>query len=297
MARPRVGSKSERTGGNPISDKRDYTISVLASALRVLETFLEGSKTELSSSEISEALGLNRGRVFRILCTLESQGYVRQNPQTKRYRLGLKLFELGQAVARGFELPRAAQPILAELTETTGETSYVYALDGIEAVTIAKQECNRPMRIAAEVGLRQSLRAGAACNLLLAYLTPDQVDRALGDEPLPRVARNTLTDPADVKRKLAEIRRLGYHLSLEEYQDGVNALAAPICDASQAVVAAIAVAVPIPRFLPEKLPFLIDEVMAAAQRLSADIGCPSHALPTVKQAQPDVAGNGRAPKR
>ncbi len=283
--------RSGRARGSQISEKRDYTISVLWSALHVLETFLEGSKTEQSSSEISETLGLNRGRVFRILYTLESQGYVRQDPQTKRYRLGLKLFELGQAVANSFELPRIAKPILADLTEKTGETSYVYILDGIEAVTIAKQECNRPMRIAAEVGLRQSLRAGAACNLLLAYLTPDQIDRALGDGPLPRVARHTLTDPEDVKRKLVEIRRLGYHLSLEEYQDGVNALAAPICDANGDVVASVAVAVPIPRFLSEKLPFLIDEVMAAAQQLSAEIGCPSHSLPKVNH--PPLADNSR----
>ena len=262
------------------------------SALRVLETFLEESKSEQSSSQISEALGLNRGRVFRILSTLETQGYVRQDPQTKRYRLGLKLFELGQAVARGFELPRIADPVLAGLTEATGETSYVFTLDGLEAVTVAKRECSQPMRIAAEVGRRYTLEAGAACNCLLAYLPADQIDRVLGQGSLPQVARNTLTDPEAVKRKLVEIRRLGYHLSEEEDQDGISALAAPIRDASASVIASVAIAVPTSRFLPEKLPMYIRETLAAAQRISEEMGCPAHAFQASSQTQGHLATNG-----
>ena len=244
----------------------------------MLETFLAESKSEQSSSQISDTLGLNRGRVFRILSTLEKQGYVRQDPVTKRYRLGLKLFELGQAVARDFDLPRICAPILADLTAATGETSYVFALDGLEAVTVAKHECSLPSRIAAEVGRRYTLETGAACNCLLAYLPEDQIDRALGTGPLPRLARNTLTDPATVKRKLAEIRQLGYHLSIEEDQDGITALAAPIRDEAAVVVAAVAVAVPTPRFAPEKLPMFISEIQAAARRISVEIGCPQDAL-------------------
>lgn len=248
------------------------------SALRVLETFLAESKSEQSASQISDTLGLNRGRVFRILSTLETQGYVRQDPVTKRYRLGLKLFELGQAVARGFELPRVAGPILAKLTAATSETSYVYALDGLEAVAVAKQECSQPMRIAAEIGRRYTMEVGAACNCILAYLPEFQIDQVLGSGPLPRVARNTLTDPAAVKRRLAEIRHLGYHVMQEEDQDGISAVAAPIRDANASVIAAVAIAVPTSRFLPEKLPMFISEVQQAARRISQEMGCPPHAL-------------------
>ncbi len=244
----------------------------------MLETFLSESKAEQSSSEISEALGLNRGRVFRILCTLESRGYVRQDPHTKRYRLGMKLFELGQAVARDFDLPHIAGPVLADLTAATGETSYVFALDGSEAVTVAKHECSQPMRIAAEVGRRHTLEIGAACNCILAYMPADQIDRVLGDGPLPRVAPNTPPNAAAVRRKLAEIRRLGYHLSEEEDQEGISAVAAPIRDAGASVIAAVALAMPSSRFLPEKLPVFIRETVNAARRMSEEMGCPAHAL-------------------
>ena len=252
----------------------------------MLETFLAESRAEQSASQISDTLGLNRGRVFRILFTLETQGYVRQDPVTKRYRLGLKLFELGQAVARGFELPSVTAPILAKLTAATGETSYVYALDGLEAVAIAKRECSQPMRISAEIGRRYTMEIGAACNCILAYLSESQIDQVLGKGPLPRMARKTPTDPAAVKHKLAQIRRLGYHLSEEEDQDGISAVAAPIRDANASVIAAVAIAVPTSRFLPEKLPMFISEVQEAARRISEEMGCPPHILQQL--AAPDA---------
>jgi len=254
-------------------EKRDYTISVLWHALRVLQTFIEEGKAEQSAKEISDRLGLNRGRVFRILCTLEYQGFVRQDPLTKRYRLGLKLFQLGQAVARHFDLTRVADPILAELTEETGETSYIYALDGLEAVTVAKRECKQPMRISAEIGRRDTLEVGAACNLLLAYLPPEDIDKVLGEGPLPRHTDRTLTDPREVRKRLAQIRRLGYHFMRCEEHEGVDAIAAPIRASSGQVVAALALAGPSVRFTPEKTPFFISLVCEAARKISSEMGC------------------------
>ncbi len=88
---------------------------------------------------------------------------MRQHPQTKRHRLGMKLFRIGvQAGATSTRIATA----LADLTAITGETSYVFALNGLEAMTIAKQECSQPMRISAEVGRRHTLQIGAACNCI-----------------------------------------------------------------------------------------------------------------------------------
>lgn len=255
-----------------MAEKRDYTISVVRHTLRVLQTFLEDTRAEQSAKEISERLGLNRVRVFRILSTLEYQGFVRQDPQTKRYRLGLKLFQLGQAVARQFDLTRVADSILAELAEKTGETTYVYALDGLEAVTVAKRESKQPMPISPLIGHRDTLEVGAACNLLLAYLPPEDIDKVLNQGPLPRRSERSVTDPREVKRRLVEIRRLGYHLTRCEEEKGVNAVAAPIRNSSGQVVAALALAGPSVRFTSEKTRFFLSMVCEAARRISTEIG-------------------------
>jgi DNA-binding IclR family transcriptional regulator len=243
-------------------------VDAVAQALRILASFCEDDRLDQSAEGISRRLGLTRSRVYRLLWTLEAQGFVRQDADTKRYRLGLKLLELGQALARQFDLARMAAPVLAELTEQTGETSYVYALDGLEAVTIAKQECSQPMRIVAEVGHRDTLHVGAACNLLLAYQPPEVIERVIGEAPLPRRTDKTVTDPETLKAELAEIRRLGYHLSQEEDQEGVDAIAAPIVDRTGRVIASVAIAGPSVRFTPEKIALFIPLVCNMARRIS-----------------------------
>jgi DNA-binding IclR family transcriptional regulator len=255
-----------------VAKDRDYSVAVVQHTLRVLETFLEEGGEEQSAKEISDRLGLNRSRVFRLLSTLESQGYVRQDRSTKRYRLGLKLFELGQVVVKQFDLVHVAEPILDGLTEHTGETSYIYLLDGLEAVTVAKRECTQPMRIHAQIGQRDTLESGAACNLLLAHLPLESIDRVLRDHPLPQRTSRTVTDRADLKKKLAEIRELGYHLSREEDQEGVDAIAAPIRDRNGQVVAALAIAGPSLRFTPEKTRSFVRLVCETAAQISTEIG-------------------------
>lgn len=250
----------------------DYTIAVVAHTLRVLETFLEQGAREQSVKAISEQLHLSKSRVFRILSTLRSRGFVEQDPQTKNYRLGLKLFQLGQRVASGFEIARAADPILADLTEKTKETSYVYALDGLEAVGVSKHECEQAIRISADLGRRDTLQVGAACNLLLAYLPSTLRNQLLDSGPLPQLTKNTLTDPQDLRKRLAEIRRLGYHLSRGEEQEGVDGLAAPIRDSTGRVVAAVAIAGPSVRFAPERTDWLIPLVCEAGRRISTELG-------------------------
>jgi DNA-binding IclR family transcriptional regulator len=258
----------------------NYSIAIVTHTLRVLETFLEQGASEQSVKTISDQLQLSRSRAFRILSTLRSHGYVVQDPESKRYRLGLKLFQLGQRVASGFKIARVADPILADLTEKTKETSYVYALDGLEAVAVSKRECEHAIRISAELGRRDTLRVGAACNLLLAYLPQTQRDQLLDSGPLPQLTKNTLTDPQDLRERLAEIRRLGYHLSRGEEQEGVDGLAAPIRDSSGQVVAAVAIAGPSVRFVPERTGLLIPLVCEAGRRISRELGF----LPSINPA-------------
>lgn len=149
-----------------MAEGRDYSISVLDCALRALEELLVADGQGLGLSVIAVRLGLNKSRAFRILATLEQQGFVIQDTETKNYRLGLKLLQFGEAVRQSLHLSRVAAPLLDQLAEATGETVFLGVIDGSEAVCIAKRESKHPVQLYAEIGRRSTPVGCRVCSWL-----------------------------------------------------------------------------------------------------------------------------------
>ncbi len=158
---------------------RDYTIQALHHALAVLETFLEPDKVVQGISEISEALDLNKSRVFRILNTLEQHHFVQRDPETKRYRLGVALMVFGETARQRLEVVQVATPVLDALAEQSEETVHLGVLDGDESVCVARRVSAHSVRLYAEVGRRAPLHVGGVPKVLLAYLPPEERESIL----------------------------------------------------------------------------------------------------------------------
>ncbi|HEY65165.1 MAG TPA: IclR family transcriptional regulator [Caldilineae bacterium] len=252
--------------------RRDYTIQALHHALEVLEAFLETDKPTLGVSEISEKLGLNKSRVFRILNTLERHGFVEQDSETKQYRLGIRLMAFGAAVRRQLNIVQAADPILDELAERSGETVFLGVVDGREAVCIAKRESKHSIRLYAEIGRRAPLHVGGVPKVLLAFMPREERERWLRDGPLPRINERTITDPQQLEKVLERIRQNGYAVEADDLDLGAHSIAAPIRDHTGRVVAAVSVAGPSQRFTPDKIQEFIKLVCRAADEISARLG-------------------------
>lgn len=252
---------------------RDYNIQALDTALQVLEVFLQPGHGALSLAEISQQLGLNKSRVFRILATLEQRGFVEQDRETHVYRLGLKLLALGAAVQRRLDLTRLARHWLDDLAAATGEAVFLGVLDGLEAVCVDSRESKHPIRLYAEVGRRTPLHVGGFPKVLLAYLVetdPTVLDRL----DLTPITPATLTTPHALAVELAGIRRDGYVVASNDLDWGACSIAAPICDHTGAVVAALSVAGPVERFTPDRITAYLDHVRQAAAGISAQLGYP-----------------------
>ncbi len=253
------------------SQKATNTIQSIDRALNVLECFTNG-RQELGVTEISKLLGLHKSTVYGILTTLECRRYLEQNPETGKYKLGLKLFELGNLVQDGMDLKVIAGPFLQRLVEEHGETVHLVIMDQGEAVYIDKRESPQSMRMVSQVGKRLPCHCTGVGKMLLAFLPEEALDAFIREKGLVRFTNNTITDPDTLKEHLRQVRQRGYAIDNQEITDGLTCVAAPIRNHTGNVIAAMSVAGPSIRIGPEKIDSIIPSVTKAAEELSAKLG-------------------------
>ncbi len=237
---------------------------------RALQVLLQFDKEhpEWSASELAQVLDLHRSIVYRILTTLERRGFVTQADRRGRFRLGLKLVELGNVVLASIDVRQVAHSIMARLVRETGESAFLTVVSDDESVCIDKIDSPQRIRVTLTVGGRYPLHAGASNKILLAYLPPDTIDKliAKGLEP---ITPNTITDPTQLKENLNMIRQQGWAYSTGELTPGVAAVAVPLWDGDGTVVAAVSIAGLASQLSEDKLPMLISMTRQAAGDVSA----------------------------
>jgi DNA-binding IclR family transcriptional regulator len=148
-------------------------------ALAVLESF-SAERPEIGVTELSHTLGLGKSTVHRLLTSLAARGYVRKNPDTERYRLGFKAFEVGSLVAGRGAVREVAAPFLRSLMRATKETVHLGVLDEWEVVYIDKMESDQPLQMYSRIGRRAPLHCTALGKALVAGEPEDWLDRFLG---------------------------------------------------------------------------------------------------------------------
>ena len=275
-------------------------LSTVRNAARLLKVF-RSREADLGVSELARRLGLGKSTVHRMLTTLVAEGLIEQNPRTGGYRLGIVMFELGEAVRVHMDLHAAAAPVLGELRAQTGESSQVGVLDGHEVVYVDRLESTHSLRLFTETGRRVPVHCTSSGKVLLAYLPEARRQAVLRAAPLTALTPHTITDPERLAAELARVRRRGWAEAINEREIGVASIAAPVRDISGEVVAAISIGVPLARCsvmsLRRLAPVIVEAAEAASRRLgwSPGIDC-AHAATEGRLSMPltDVAGKARA---
>ena len=238
--------------------------------LRVLEVF-HPNERDLSLSEIADRLALPRSSVHRLLAALLTHGFVERDPTTRRYRLGIRLFEIGSTAIHERGLQSAAHPVLEALATATGETCHLAVLSGAEAVYVYKIDGTASFSMTSRVGGRAPCHATSIGKVLMAWAGQDLFARVAAGGLRP-CTRNTLADSGLLKAELEKVRAQGYALDMEEYEEGLRCAAAPVRDHAGQVVAAIGIAGPSHRLTDDNLPRLIPSVTGAANTISRNLG-------------------------
>jgi len=249
----------------------DYKVKSVDRALHLLEIMAE-EKREVELKELCKKTHINTTTLYRLLQTLQNRGFVARDPYTGRYRLGLKLLELGHAVTDQIELRRIVLPFLQELMEKTGETANLVILDEGEAIYIEKVESPASLRMFHRIGKQAPAHATGVGKVLLAALPSEKVTEIMKTKGLCKLTENTITSPEDLQKELEKICKNGFAIDNEECEVGAKCIAAPIRDYTNQVVAAVSISGPSARLSEERLNELIKVVKEAAFKVSQKIG-------------------------
>lgn len=226
---------------------------------------------EASLSRMARELGVHKSTVGRLAEVLVSHDLVTPPDGTGGYRLGVGCLRLAGATAARLDLSQEAQSVCDDLSAQIGETTNVaITRDGV-AINVCQAEADTAVAMRNWIGQHTALHATSNGKVLLAHLPPEDRN-AVFDAGLEAFTEHTLTRPADLAEELRRIRSRGWAYAVEEFEEGLNAVAAPVLDHSGAVVAGISVAGPSYRLPPERLPEIREPVIRAADTLSRRMG-------------------------
>lgn len=243
-------------------------------ALDILESFTLESK-EQGVTEISRALGINPTSVYKILKSLKTRGYVSQDSPKGKYRLGIKLFELGSLFQEQVPLIKLARPFLEKLGAACGETINLAVLsaDGSEILYIDKIESSEVLKTDIRLGTRLPAHCTALGKALLSTLSEQEIDRFWGGaEELPALTAQSLSTRKDLEKELAAVKERGWAVDNEEFRKGVRCVAAPLRDRLGKSPAAVSITGPSSRITAEQVDTLAGLLLKTAQTISASLG-------------------------
>ncbi|MDG2050696.1 MAG: IclR family transcriptional regulator [Myxococcota bacterium] len=256
--------------------KSEYSIQTVSNALRMLESFYADS--ELGVSELSRRLNLHKNNVFRLLATLEQSGYIEQNGDTDRYRLGTRCLELGAAFSRDHALMKSSRPILENLADSTNETAHIAVLRDHEVVHLDGVQADQMLICSLRVGQRLPVHCTALGKVLIGCAGsagPERVLSLLDHASSGLISRTpaTITDEQKLLDELGSVAAQGVARDLEECEVGMGCVAAPVFDGFGDLVAALSVSGPISRLSEAALHGEVGQwVLQAAEQLSQGLG-------------------------
>ncbi len=240
-------------------------LATVERAVAVLRVLADAPR-DLGNNEIARSVGTNPSTVSRLLATLAQDELVRRIPDSGRFRLGPRLVELGNAALARVDLRQLARPHLELLTAATGETATLSVPGEHTAITVDFVQSPSTVRSVAVVGRRSVTHATAIGKVLLAH------SGELPSGPLAAYTRRTITDPQQLATEVARTAQRGWGQALGEREDDLNAVAAPVLDASATLVALLGVQGPAARFGPRAMRAAAEGLVAHAAQLAAAVG-------------------------
>lgn len=232
----------------------------------------------ISAADLANELGVDRSTGWRLARSLQGVGWLHHDPITHRYRLGMRLFEVGTRVLDTIDVRDEARRIMTELVASTGESVDFAVRDGDSAVFIDKIDGTHEVRAFTRSGQRARLHAIAAGKVFLAHM-PDAELLAYLSRPLESYTAATITDATELSRVIDDTRRLGWAVNRGELHEEAGALAVPVLDAGGTCVAALGLNVPLSRMDEDRVRILVAELLAAARRLDPSVGLGSVSRP------------------
>ena len=252
-------------------DRQRVGVQSLGRAFAILEEVAR-HREGIGLADLSKLVGLHNSTTFHLAKTMVSLGYIRQEKDSKRYRVGRPLFVLAASALDEIEMINVATPVLEDLSRETGESSHFAVRMGDTVVVIARTSGPGAFQLTDRVGVVRPAHCTALGKVILASLRQDQLERFLERVELKPSTEKSITEIPKLLREIAEIRRSGIAYDDGEFNLEVRCVAVPVKDFTGQIIGALGISGPIWRLSNQALQARAKIVQAAANRLSAKFG-------------------------
>lgn len=239
-------------------------------ALTIIDLFNE-QHTELKITEISSKLNLNKSTVHSLLKTLKKHNYIKQDNDSGKYSLGLKLLERGQFVLNSMDIREIARKYLVDLSVNTGQTTHLVILEGRFGVYIDKVEGASAV-VYSRIGKRVPIHCSAVGKSLMAFKEEEEITTLLEDYDFFPQTDHSITDKHTYLKELEKVREQGFSIDNEENEPGIYCIAVPIFDHSNKVVAAISISTTKQTVTPELKEEIVNSLKQTCSEISKTLG-------------------------
>jgi DNA-binding IclR family transcriptional regulator len=253
-----------------MKDPTDYNVRAVERALQILSSF-DDQHPERGLSDIAQEVDLHKATTHRIVTTLVNYGFLERADDNQKYRLGLRLTDLGFKAIRRMDLRREALPYMRQLTQQLQEACDLSILDRGNVFYIEFVQAERTLTVSAAVGQRLPTYCTASGKLFLANLPSNELDAILSG-PMIAYTQKTITSSARLRQQFEEIRRQGYAVDDEELEVGICAVSAGIRNQPGNVIASISVPGPTSRMTTERIPQIAAALKETADLISRRMG-------------------------
>jgi IclR family KDG regulon transcriptional repressor len=253
-----------------MKDPSEYNVRAVERAARILACFDNDNPT-MSLTEIAHAVDLHKSTTHRIVTTLLHQKFLERSSDGQKYRLGIRLANLGFRVIQRMDIRREAIPVMSGVRDRWDETCDLSIFDDEHVLYIEVMHSNHALTIAAAVGQHLPAHCTASGKLFVANMNPENLDSFL-ERTLQGHTCNTVTSPDELRSQLQQIREQGFSVDQEEYETGICAVSAPIRDQSGAMVAALSIPSPTSRMTPSRITEISLALIDAAKSISRRLG-------------------------
>jgi DNA-binding IclR family transcriptional regulator len=243
-----------------------YQLHSLDRAVAVLEMLGE-SETALSLAEVCQRLHLHKSTAHRSLMVLERSALIERTPEN-RYRLGLKLYELGNRAVEQVDLRTHVHPYFRRLAAQVGETVHLSVLQKTSIVYLDKVEPNRRACVSSKTGTLNPVYCTAMGKAMLAFQPPAVIEQIVSRIRFVRYTRKTINSKEALLKALERVRRRGYAIDDQEIEMGVRCVGAPIFDERHQAIAAVSVSGPATRITAPNMPEIAEHLLRCCRDIS-----------------------------
>jgi IclR family KDG regulon transcriptional repressor len=254
-----------------LDSKQPESVAAVLKVFAVLQALAERNETGIS--ELSVRLAMPKATIYRFLQTMKSLGYIRQEADSERYGLTMKMFELGTKALQYHDLVELAKTKMQLLADDTGETVHLGMLIDSEIIYVHKVDSRHMLGMYSRVGRRAPLHCTAIGKVLMAWESPARRDQVLLGCDFKRFRDKTITDRAAFDAELERTLAQGFGVDREEFDDHIRCVGIPIFDGMNQVIAGLSVSFPTFRYDEALEPQLVEMLREASRTISSQLGC------------------------